>query len=103
MLSCLFSSYSHRTPVYFTSCRHPEALDQGHQKGAYRGTHLAHREEGTGSCLLQAGERRDLQGVGMADHRNRASEVVRQAYQQEAYRGKEALKAFHELLALPEA
>lgn len=104
LLSCPFSSYSHRTPNYFTSCRHPEALDQGRQKAAYRETHLAHREGGRESFLLQVGGRVDLLGAGMADHQDRASEVVRQTYQQErqAYQRMGALKAFRELLALPE-
>lgn len=97
MLPRFFSCYSHRTPVYFTSCRHPEVLDQGHQREAYRGTHLAHRGAGKGSFLLRAGGREDLQEVGMADHQDRASEVVHQACQE---RG--ALEAFHEHLALPE-
>lgn len=104
MLSCFFSSYSYHIPVYFTSYRHPEAPDQGHRRGAYRGTHLAHPEAGRGSFLLQAGGKASLQAVGMEDHQGRASEVVRQAYQQEAYRGKEALEAFRGLLvhlALP--
>ena len=102
MLPCLFSSYSHRTPVYFTSCRRQEALDRGRQREAYRGTHLEHQEEGRGSFQLQAEGRADLQGAGKAGHQDRTSEVVHQAYQQErqAYQGK-ASEAFRELLELP--